>query len=140
MADSLSAAIKSAGAGLSAQSTRMQIISENLANANAIASRAGGDPYARKLVSFEAMLDEASGAETVTVGPISRDRAPFRTELDPGNPAADEKGIVKLPNVNPLVELADMREANRSYQANLQVVRQARDLISMTLDLLKVTT
>lgn len=140
MADPLSAAMKAAGAGLAAQSMRMQIVAENLANANAVASSPGGDPYARKLVSFESALDDATGVDQVTVGAIIRDRAPFRTELDPGNPAADDKGFVKLPNVNPLVELADMREANRSYQANLQGVRQARDLISMTIDLLKGNT
>lgn len=138
MADPLSAAIKVSGSGLAAQSMRLQIVSENLANANSVSSRPGGDPYSRKLVSFEATVDEASGGNEVKISSIDKDRMPFRKELDPGNPAADEKGYVKLPNVNPLIELADMREANRSYQANLQVVRQARELITMTIDLLKV--
>jgi len=139
MSDALAASIRIAASGLSAQSMRLQIVSENLANAHATASRPGGEPYARKTISFETVLDDAVGSGELRVGAIGRDHAPFRTELDPGHPAADERGYVKLPNVNPLIELADMREANRSYQTNLQVVRQARDLISMTIDLLKAS-
>ena len=137
MSDPLSASVKIAGSGLAAQSMRIQLVSENLANANATARSAGGDPYARKVMSFETALDDAGAALGVRTGEIERDRAPFRTELNPGHPAADERGYVKLPNVNPLVELADMQEANRSYQANLQVVKQARELINMTIDILK---
>lgn len=136
MNDPLSVSMRAAGAGMAAQTTRIQVVSENLANANSTAQAPGGAPYARKLVSFEAALDDAGG---VKVAGIDRDATPFREELMPGHPAADERGYVKLPNVNPLVELADMREANRSYQANLQVVRQTRDLITMTIDLLKAT-
>jgi flagellar basal-body rod protein FlgC len=137
MADALSNTLKVAASGLAAQSMRLQVVSENLANANSTSQVPGGTPYARKIISFEAALDEAGNSQGVKVGEIERDRAAFRTELDPGHPGADERGYVKLPNVNPLVELADMREANRSYQANLQVVKQARELISMTIDLLK---
>jgi flagellar basal-body rod protein FlgC len=136
MMDPLHASLKVAASGLAAQSTRIQIISENLANANSTAARPGGDPYARKIISFETTLDEVGRGE-VRIGEIGRDSAPFRSELDPSHPGADERGYVKLPNVNPLIELADMREANRTYQANLQVVRQSRDLITMTIDLLK---
>jgi flagellar basal-body rod protein FlgC len=139
MSDPLAMALKVAGSGLSAQSMRLQVVSENLANSNSTARVAGGEPYARKRVSFETVLDELNGAATVRVGRVDRDSAPFPTERDPSHPAADAGGLVKLPNVNPLIELADMREANRSYQANLQVVRQARDLINMTIDLLKAT-
>lgn len=140
MADALTAAVKIAASGLSAQSMRLEVVSQNLANANATASVPGGDPYARKTITFESELDETGGGNRVKISEIGRDRSPFRLELDPGHPAADSRGMVKLPNVNALVELSDMREANRSYQANLQVVRQARDLINMTIDLLKVNT
>lgn len=138
MSDPLAIAVKVAATGLTAQSKRLQVVAENLANAHATAAKPGGDPYARKTIAFEAELDEAGG-QGVRVGAIDRDPTPFRVELDPAHPGADERGYVKLPNVNPLIELADMREANRSYQANLQIVRQARELISMTIDLLKAT-
>ena len=137
MADDLRAAIVTSGSGLRVQSTRLRIISENLANANSTSAVRGGDPYARKTISFVQDLDRASGAHLVRIDAIAKDKSPFRTQLDPGHPAADEKGQVKLPNVNPLLEMADMREANRSYEANLQVVRQAREMITDLIDLLK---
>ncbi|MCB1503832.1 MAG: flagellar basal body rod protein FlgC [Hyphomicrobiaceae bacterium] len=137
MIDDLKAAILSAGSGLHAQSTRMRIVSENIANASATASAAGGDPYQRKTITFSEELDRLSGASLVRISNISHDKAPFPTELDPSNPAADETGYVKMPNVNPLVELTDMRESHRSYEANLQVVRQAREMIADLIDLLK---
>jgi flagellar basal-body rod protein FlgC len=140
MSDPLASAIKAAASGLAAQSMRLQVASENLANAHSTATRPGGDPYARKTISFEASLDEEAGGAQVKISNIGRDRSPFRTELDPGHPAADDKGFVKLPNVNALIELGDIREANRSYEANLQVIRQSRELISMTIDLLKATS
>lgn len=140
MIDALGRTLKIAATGLNAQSARLQVVAQNIANANSTSSIQGGDPYARKTISFEATLDDADDAAGVRVSGIDRDQAPFRTELDPNHPAADEKGYVKLPNVNPLIELADLREANRSYQANLQVIRQARDLISMTIDLMKATS
>lgn len=140
MADALRGAVNIAASGLSAQSMRLEIVAQNLANANATSSTPGGDPYARKTITFENVLDERTGSRLVKVARIGRDRSPFRMELDPAHPAADEQGMVKYSNVQPLVELADMREANRSYQANLQMVRQARDLINMTIDLLKVNS
>ena len=135
--DSLISSIRTAGSGLSAQSARIRIVSENIANANSTARVAGGDPYQRKTISFLETLDRDSGSNVVTVGNISRDTAGFTIEFDPGNPAADADGNVKLPNVNPIIEMADMREANRSYEANIQVIKQARDLISMTIDLMR---
>lgn len=138
-ADPLSAAIKVASSGLSAQSMRLKVVAENLANAHSTAASPGGDPYTRKTVSFEAALDEAGGGIGVRLSAIGRDNAPFRAEYDAGHPAADARGYVKHPNVNPLIELGDMREANRSYEANLQVIRQSRELIAMTIDLLKAT-
>lgn len=137
MIDPLLSASKLASAGLEAQSLRMRVVSENLANAQSTGEAPGADPYARKTVTFRAELDRAMGAASVRVSGIGTDRAPFRTEHDPANPAADEKGMVKLPNVNMLVEMADMREANRSYEANLQVIKQARAMVAGVIDLLK---
>lgn len=137
MADDLKSAVVSSVSALRVQSTRMRVISENLANATSTGSVAGADPYVRKTVSFKAELDRASGASVVKVDSIGPDRAPFRIEHDPGHPAADSSGNVKMPNVNPLVEISDMREAHRSYEANLQVVRQTREMIGDLIDLLR---
>jgi len=108
-----------------------------LANAQSTGRTPGADPYTRKTISFETEVDRVTGANLVRVESIERDRSPYRIEHDPGHPAADENGFVKLPNVNILVEMADMREANRSYEANLQVIKQAREMIAMTIDLLR---
>ena len=137
MIDSLRATLTVASNGLSAQSTRMRVLSENLANAGSTGTTAGSDPYQRKLVTFENTMDAEAGVEIVKAGRISRDPAPFRIEHKPGHPAADESGNVKLPNVEMLMELADMREASRSYAANAQVIKQVREIVSMTVDLLK---
>lgn len=126
-----------AASGLKAESGRMRVISENLANADSTAKTAGGDPYRRKIVSFDSQLDHDLDAQTVTLGRIKRDTTPFRLEYDPGNPIADAKGYVKMPNVNPLVEQMDMREAQHAYEANLNVITAARRMISRTLDILK---
>ena len=137
MIDPLGAALKIAGSGLHAQSTRMRVVSENLANAQSTGSSPGADPYRRKTISFVSELDRSSGGSLVEVGSIARDPADFPIEFQPGNEVADDKGYVKMPNVNVLIEMADMSEANRSYEANLQVIKQARDLISMTIDLMR---
>ena len=137
MSDPLQAALKVAASGLSAQSTRLRIVSENLANAQSTGKTAGSDPYRRKTVSFVTELDRNTGVETVRIAEVGKDTSAFTEEYDPSHPAADSKGYVKYPNVNMVVEMADMREANRSYEANLQVVKQARELIAMTVDLLR---
>jgi flagellar basal-body rod protein FlgC len=137
MIDPLDASLKIAGSGLEAQSTRLRIVAENMANSQSTGRAPGSNPYRRKTVSFENELDRTSGVNLVKVRDVGVDRAAFRTEYDPGNPAADKQGMVKMPNVNLLMEMSDMREANRSYEANLQVVKETRDLFSMTLDLLK---
>lgn len=137
MIDPLQASLRIAGAGLEAQSTRLRIISQNIANSQSTASVAGGDPYARQTVSFDNALDRASGLGLVKVKTVGVDQAPFKLEHDPGNPAADSNGYVKLPNVDVLVELTDMREANRTYEANLQVAKQSADLLNQTVSLLK---
>ena len=137
MIDPLLSASRLASAGLEAQSLRMRVVSENLANAQSTGASPGADPYARKTVTFRAELDRAAGVASVRLREIGTDNAPFRTEHDPANAAADANGNVKLPNVNMLVEMADMREANRSYEANLQVIKQARAMVASVIDLLK---
>lgn len=135
--DALTAALKVAASGLGVQSERLRVVSENMANAQSTGTAPGSDPYRRKTISFVTELDRASGGSTVEVGSIDRDPSQFPVEFQPGNEAADENGYVKMPNVNVLIEMADMNEANRSYEANLQVIKQARDLISMTIDLMR---
>ncbi len=137
MIDPLQASIRIAGAGLDAQSTRLRIISENIANSQSTADAPGGDPYVRKTVTFDNEMDRTAGLALVRVKTIGLDETPFKIEQDPGNPAADAQGFVKTPNVDVLVELSDMREANRGYEANLQVAKQSSDLMSMTVNLLK---
>jgi flagellar basal-body rod protein FlgC len=137
MADDLKLSLTSSLSALRAQSLRLRVISENLANASATATTAAADPYVRKTVSFKQELDRSTGASVVRIDAIGRDASPFRVQHDPGHPAADASGNVKLPNVNPLVEIADMREAHRTYEANLQVVRQAREMIAELVDLLR---
>jgi len=124
---------------MEAQSTRLRIVSENIANARTSGDTPGADPYRRKTVTFGSELDKASGTQVVSVKKLGVDRSNFVDEYDPGNPAADEKGMVKMPNVNILIEMADMREANRTYEANLQTIKQTRDLIGATIDLLKAS-
>lgn len=135
--DPIATALKVAASGMQAQSERLRIISENLANAQSTGNTPGADPYQRKTIAFAAEMDRLSGGEFVRVADIARDETAFPVEYDPGHEAADEAGYVKLPNVNALVEMADMSEANRAYEANLQVIKQARDLISMTIDLMR---
>jgi flagellar basal-body rod protein FlgC len=138
--DPLTASLRVAASGLDAQSMRMRVVSENLANAQSTGNTPGADPYQRKTITFASELDRASEASIVKVGDIGKDKSPFRVEYDPDHPAADANGYVKLPNVNMIIEMADMREANRSYEADLQIVKQSRQMISMTIDLLRNAT
>ena len=137
MIDSLQAALRVAGSGLSAQSARLRVVSENLANAQSTGATPGSDPYRRKTITFESTFDQVAGQDVVAVKSVDEDPSAFQVQQDPGNPAADAQGAVKMPNVNMISEMGDMREANRSYEADLQVIKQSRDLISMTIDLLK---
>ena len=132
--DNLTATFSIAGSGLFAQSQRIRVASENLANAESTGNASGANPYTRKVISFESELDEASGANLVQVGDTELDSSPYRIEKASSRRPG---GNVKLPNVNMLVELSDIREGARSYDANVQVVKQARDLVTMTIDLLK---
>lgn len=135
--DALTTALKVAGSGLHAESTRLRVVSENIANANSTGERPGEDPYARKTIIFQTSVDRASQAAMIGVERIATDDAAFGQVFDPAHPAANPDGYVKMPNVNTIIEMADMREANRSYQANLQVLKQARELITMTIDLMR---
>ena len=129
--------ISIAASGLRAQTGRMRVISENIANADSTAPNAGTDPYRRKVVSFRAHFDKDLQADVVELGRIERDRSSFPSRLEPGHPAADAQGYVKFPNVNPLIEQMDFREAQRSYEANLGVIGATRRMIARTLDILR---
>lgn len=133
----LNTAMQLAYGGMSAQGTRLKVIAENLANADSTAQTPGGDPYRRKVVSFRAVLDRSLGATTVKTGPVLQASGAFERRFDPANPAAGSDGYVMLPNVNPLIEITDMREAQQSYQANLNVIDAAKTMISHTLDLMR---
>jgi flagellar basal-body rod protein FlgC len=137
MQDPLQSALRISASGLEAQSRRLRVVTENLANAQSTAKTPGGDPYTRRVVTFENEVDEAAGTSLVKVSSIERHRSPYRLEHNPGHPAADANGYVKMPNVDVMSEVADMHETNRSYEANLQVIKQAREMISMTIDMLR---
>jgi len=129
-------AMSIAASALRAQQSRMRIIAENVANSDSVSSTAGGDPYRRQTAIFTPQTLEGGGTGVVMKG-VQADQTPFRTEYNPGNPAADAKGYVKMPNVEPLTEAMDMKEAQRAYEANLNVIETARTMQSRTLDLLK---
>ena len=126
-----------AAAGMRAQTERMRVIAENIANSNSTAHSAKEDPYRRQVPTFGAELDKALGIKVVKVDGTIQDMSEFRREYNPGHPAADKDGYVKLPNVNQLVEMMDMREAQRSYEANVTVIDAGRTMMARTLDLLK---
>ncbi len=126
-----------ASSGLKAQAGRMRVISENIANADSTPAKAGDAPYRRKVSTFKRFFDREVQAETVKLGRIATDRSAFGSRYEPGNPAADATGNVQTPNVNSLIETMDLREAQRSYEANLNVVSATRRMISRTLDILK---
>ena len=126
-----------ATSGLRAQAGRMRVISENIANADSTAQTAGGDPYRRKIPTFSSALDRSLDARTVTLGRVRPDPSDFRVKHEPSNPIADANGNVKYPNVNSVVEMTDMREAQRSYEANLNVIGATRRMIQRTLELLR---
>ncbi len=122
-----------AAKGMKAQSTRMRVISENLANADTTSTTKGGDPYQRKMVTFKDVMDQSTRQKEVEVGKIVTDKTPFTLKFDPSNPAANKDGYVKMPNVNPLIEMMDMREAQRSYEANLGVIDISKAMMNDTI-------
>jgi len=124
-------------AGMKVQGDRLRVVAENLANVDSVAEAPGGDPYRRKTITFKNALDKQLGLDTVQVSKVGVDQSDFRMKYDPGNPAADTKGYVKLPNVNALIEMTDMREAQRSYEANLRAIEVARGMLQRTIDLIR---
>lgn len=124
-------------AGMSAQTLRLRTIAENLANADSLGEAPGAAPYARKLVSFKNVLNRSMGGSLVQVDKITKDQSEFQKRFDPQHPAADKDGYVLTPNVNSLVELMDMRQAQRSYEANLSVIEVSKSMLSRTLDMLR---
>ena len=124
-------------AGMKTQGQRMQVISENIANAESLPNKPGEEPYRRKLISFSNRLNRELDVRLVEVSKISKEKGEFKKRLDPNHPAADEDGYVKMPNVNSLVEMMDMRQAQRSYEANLNMVETAKKMLTRTIDLLR---
>jgi flagellar basal-body rod protein FlgC len=129
--------IKISTAGMRVQGTRLRVISENIANADSLPSGQGDEPYRRKQVSFKNTLDRALDAKRVQIDKIEVDKKEFDKKYDPQHPAADENGYVAVPNVNPLVEMMDMREAQRSYEANLSIIQVSKSMLSRTIDMLR---
>jgi flagellar basal-body rod protein FlgC len=130
--------ISIAASGLRAQAGRMRILSENLANADSTTPTNGADPYRRRIPTFRSEVDRALDARVIAMGPIRTDQSDFRLKHEPGHPAADANGHVRYPNVNPMVEMTDMREAQRSYEANINVIGATRRMIQRTLEILKI--
>ena len=124
-------------AGMKAQGARLKVIAENMANANTTAETPGDMPYRRKVVTFQNMMDRQAGVDTVRVAKVDVDKSDFQRRYDPSHPSADSEGYVLLPNVNPLIEAMDMREAQRSYEANLSVIEASRTMLNRTVELLR---
>ncbi len=124
-------------AGMKAQGERLRVIAENLANSDSTASTPGGDPYRRKVISFQDVLDRKLGMKVVKADPVRDDPSDFPMKYDPSQPGANKDGYVKMPNVNALIELMDMREAQRSYEANLNMIEVSKSMLSRTLELLR---
>ena len=137
MAGNLSVSADIAVSGMKAQAERLRVISENMANADSVGIRPGEDPYRRQVVTFKNYVDEATAAQLVKVDKVLPDRSPFQMKYMPDHPAANAEGYVAMPNVNPLVEMMDMKEAQRSYDANMSMMQTARDMNSKILDVLK---
>ena len=133
----LSKSSQIAASGMRAQGTRLKIVAENLANADTVIGADGFDPYRRKVVTFKNQIDRASSASVVKVNPLAYDQSDFRIDYNPTHPKADPDGYVKMPNVNSLIEVMDMREAQRSYEANVTMIEGTRSLIQRTIDLLR---
>ena len=137
MAGNLTLSADIAASGMKAQSERLKVTSQNMANADSVSADPNGEPYRRQVVSFQNYLDPATGAQKVRVNKIVKDMSPFEKKYEPNHPAADAQGYVSLPNVNPLVEMMDMKEAQRVYDANLNMLKTAREMNSSVLDILK---
>ena len=137
MADDLFKAMSISAAGMKAQGTRLRVISENVANADSLPQDPSQLPYQRKVVTFKNELDRRAGVDTVRIDKITTDKSEFNKQFDPNHPAADENGYVLTPNVNTLIEMMDMREAQRSYEANLSVIKASKSMLQSTIDVLR---
>ena len=137
MSGNLIASADIAVSGMKAQAERLRIIAENMANADSVATRPGEETYRRQVVTFKDYVDAETGARKVKVSGVETDNSELPKKYDPNHPAADAQGYVTLPNVNPLIEMMDMKEAQRSYDANLTMMKTARDMNSKVLDILK---
>jgi flagellar basal-body rod protein FlgC len=126
-----------AASGLTAQSARMRVIAENLANVNSTASTPNGRPYTRQVATFKDVLDRETGVSLVKMDKTVKDKTEYGKRYEPGHPAADAEGYVKTPNVNSLIEMMDMQDAQRTYEAGLNVIGAARQMMARTLDLLR---
>jgi len=135
--DDLLRTMRISGAGMRVQGTRLRVISQNIANADSLPQDPGENPYRRKIITFKNSLDRALGVDTVGVGRIKKDLSDFGKRYEPNHPAANEEGYVRTPNVNSLVEMMDMREAQRSYEANLNVIKSSRSMLTQTIDILR---
>lgn len=129
--------LKIAATGLHAQNARMRVIAENLANADSAGKTPTEDPYRRRIPTFRAVMDQEVGGTVVQIGRVAYDQSDFQSRYEPGHPAADANGYVRYPNVNSLIETMDMRQAQRSYEANLNVVSVTRQMLGATIDILK---
>jgi len=126
-----------AGAGMKAQGDRLRVVAENIANVDSTGDTPGADPYRRKTITFKNVLDEQLGVNKITVANYGTDQTQFKKKYEPGHPAADAQGYVLYPNVTSVIELVDMRESQRNYEANLNVIDVSKSMISQTLGLLK---
>ncbi len=133
----LNKALDISAAGMDAQTMRLRVIAENLANQDTTGSKPSADAYRRKTITFENRVDASSGVATVKVKKIGQDNAEQTLRYDPSNPAANTDGYVKVPNVNSFIEVMDMREAERSYSANMSVLQATRTMLNRTIDMLK---
>ena len=137
MSGNLTVSADVAASGMKVQAERLKVIAQNMANADSVSTTPGGEPYRRQVVSFQNYIDQKTGAQMVRVDKVVKDDSPFEKKYAPNHPAADAQGYISLPNVNPLIEMMDMKEAQRAYDANLNMVKTAREMNSSVLDILK---
>ena len=137
MAGNLMVSADIAASGLRAQAERLKVIAQNMANADSVSTTPGGEPYRRQVVNFQNYVDQETGAQMVRVNKVVKDQSEFEKQYAPNHPGADKNGYISLPNVNPLIEMMDMKEAQRAYDANLNMLKTAREMNSSVLDILK---
>ena len=133
----LDRALAISASGMRAQASRLRVVAENIANRDSTGETPGSDPYRRRVITFQNRLDRSLGAQTVDVRRVATDQSEFPQRFDPGHPAADARGYVRTPNVDSIIEMMDMQEAQRSYSANLGVLETTRGMISRTIESLR---